>query len=656
MSIPGRDNPFLLTRPELLSAKRKIAQVAYGFDPRKISFKGFESHSLDPTTFREQIRHNLLIHLTNAELGSLVTLFDKDNDGRVNSAAFISEFLRLGSIERKKVILHEKECVEGIERRKKKYFDEREKSFEKLRQNVLKTTFTEEESKSAFEKFSLLAIGHDVYNTSALRGFDNGGKLSPVEFREQIRNSFHLHLSRGETAALIHLFDENNDGSIDCDEFIRSFYHIGYKEREKYYYKHLQRTNKIQENKKKQQKKRDDYYLSKLALTLPSPSEIKEEERISVLSKITQIAINYERKTQWGNIFNPFEASTLKPIEFREILKQQFQLQITTNELAALVEEFGVEDNTQSSSSSSSVTGAGGGTNDTENNKEKLINCKEFLSYFFHVGRKEKENLYRKRVSLNHRLLKNKIKYENDLSEQLLNRKLTAVEWPVLPEISPGRKGIGNDFENKGTLSSSMSLNSKTMSIQTSNVTDYDNESNSKEQYFDDDFSHHDSISTHLSPSITSLGLGSTSVSPSKSRRMYRKPSVLDSISPNREALELIKKERSFINVYPNASNDTKKFLLEIEEQEEAVRKMKKRKKKNKQNLLLNSQNRTMSNISTFSSSLRNESNIHELEEENEGNYDNNHNNNNNNNTQNYENNNNNDDDDQMNLEYTQSF
>lgn len=77
MSVPGRDNPFLLTRPELLSAKRKIAQVAYGFDPRKISFKGFECHSLDPTTFREQIRHNLLIHLTNAELGALVTLFDK---------------------------------------------------------------------------------------------------------------------------------------------------------------------------------------------------------------------------------------------------------------------------------------------------------------------------------------------------------------------------------------------------------------------------------------------------------------------------------------------------------------------------------------------------------------------------------------------------
>jgi len=655
MSVPGRDNPFLLTRPELLSAKRKIAQVAYGFDPRKISFKGFESHSLDPTTFREQIRHNLLIHLTNAELGALVTLFDKDNDGRVNSAAFISEFLRLGSIERKKVIAHEKECVEGIERRKQKYLEEREKSFEKLRRNVLKTTFTEEEAKSAYEKFSLLAIGHDVYNSSALRGFENGGKLSPIEFREQIRNSFHLHLSRGETAALIHLFDENNDGSIDCDEFIRSFFHIGYKEREKYYHRHLQRTNKIQENKRKQQKKRDEYYLSKVALTLPSPSEIKEEEKVSILSKITQIAINYERKTHWGNIFNPFEYATLRPIEFREILKQQFQLHITPTELSALVEEFGVE-----------VTNNDDNNGESEN-KEKLINCKEFLSYFFHIGRKEKENLLRKRISLNDKLLKTKIQYEKNLSNKLLDRKITAVEWPVLPEISPGRGDGSNksEFEKRGSLSSSMSLHSKTMSIQTSNVTDYDDEgsnSNTKE-HFEDDFSHHDSISTHLSPSITSLGIGSSSISPTKSRRMYRKPSVLDSISPNREALELIKKERSFINVYPNASNDTKKFLLEIEEQEEAVRKMKKRKKKkknnnNNNNPLLSPQNRTMSSGSTFSSSLRNDSNIHELDHEYENEHEHEHEGQEEYHDETLRNQMYDDEqnDEQMNLEYTQSF
>lgn len=350
-------------------------------------------------------------------------------------------------------------------------------------------------------------------------------------------------MSRGETAALVHLFDENSDGHIDCDEFIRSFFHIGYKEREKYYYKHVQRSNKIQQNKAIHQSKRDNYYLSKLAVTLPSPSEIKEEDKTNILAKITQIAINYERKSHWGNIFIPFESSTLKPVEFREILKQQFQLQLSSIELGALVEEFGIEVSNDKSN------------NETES-KEKVINCKEFLSYFFHVGRKEKENLLRKRMSLNHRLLKNKVQYETDLSNNLLSRKITAVEWPVLPEISPGRdvNKMENESISLGSSSSSMSFNTKSMSLKTSNISDYDGDG--QKEGFEDEYSHRDSISTHLSPSLTSFGM--SSMSPSKSRRMYRKPSVLDSISPNREALELIKKERSFINVYPNASADTK--------------------------------------------------------------------------------------------------
>jgi hypothetical protein len=71
------ENPFLLTRPELLSAKRKVARAAHGFDPIKTSFKGMECYSLDPTEFREQLRQNFQIQLTSAELGALVMLFDK---------------------------------------------------------------------------------------------------------------------------------------------------------------------------------------------------------------------------------------------------------------------------------------------------------------------------------------------------------------------------------------------------------------------------------------------------------------------------------------------------------------------------------------------------------------------------------------------------
>jgi hypothetical protein len=87
----------------------------------------------------------------------------------VNSAAFINEFLRLGCIERKKLGKQTRECAEGIEKRKQKYLHDREVAFEKLRQSTVKTTYTEEEAKSAYEKFSLLSISHDVFSSGALR-------------------------------------------------------------------------------------------------------------------------------------------------------------------------------------------------------------------------------------------------------------------------------------------------------------------------------------------------------------------------------------------------------------------------------------------------------------------------------------------------------
>lgn len=74
----------------------------------------------------------------------------------------------MGSLERKKFLDQEKRCAEAIEKRKQKHLEERELAFEKLRKSNIKATFTEEESKSAFDKFSLLAIGHDVYNSDAL--------------------------------------------------------------------------------------------------------------------------------------------------------------------------------------------------------------------------------------------------------------------------------------------------------------------------------------------------------------------------------------------------------------------------------------------------------------------------------------------------------
>jgi hypothetical protein len=71
-----RDNPYLLTRPEFFSAKKKIAHASAFFDPSKTPFDAFECEFLDPTQFREQMRRNFLLEFTDEELGALIMFFD----------------------------------------------------------------------------------------------------------------------------------------------------------------------------------------------------------------------------------------------------------------------------------------------------------------------------------------------------------------------------------------------------------------------------------------------------------------------------------------------------------------------------------------------------------------------------------------------------
>ncbi len=54
MSHHGHVNPYLLTLPQLISAKKKLGVVAANYDA-KYSMSGFDVETLDPSQFREQV-------------------------------------------------------------------------------------------------------------------------------------------------------------------------------------------------------------------------------------------------------------------------------------------------------------------------------------------------------------------------------------------------------------------------------------------------------------------------------------------------------------------------------------------------------------------------------------------------------------------------
>jgi hypothetical protein len=156
-------NTYLLTLPQLLSAKQKISRVALFYDPVKFSLKGFDSEKLDPTEFREQLRQNFLIRLTDEELGAIVLLFDKDGDGTVDSVEFINEFFRMGKVEKRKFVMSRKDENDRKEKERVQRFDEHKERFMKFGVIKVASSCTKAQEDSAFKKMSMIAFSYDVF-------------------------------------------------------------------------------------------------------------------------------------------------------------------------------------------------------------------------------------------------------------------------------------------------------------------------------------------------------------------------------------------------------------------------------------------------------------------------------------------------------------
>lgn len=165
-------NPYLLTLPQLISAKKKISLVAAFYDPKKYSLKGFDSTGLDATEFRQQLRRNFNIQLSDAELGAIVFLFDRDGDGKVDSIEFINEFFRLGNEEKNRMRYFQQQSEERVERMKHKLEQKRLAKVEQLTAVRVASTWTEDDEISAIRKIARVSFTYD-----SLKG---GLEVSPV--------------------------------------------------------------------------------------------------------------------------------------------------------------------------------------------------------------------------------------------------------------------------------------------------------------------------------------------------------------------------------------------------------------------------------------------------------------------------------------------
>ena len=397
-------NPYLLTLPQLMTAKQKIGKVACFYDPLKTSLSAFHAETLEPTEFREQLRRTFFITLSDEELGAIVTMFD-NGEKKVDCMQFINEFFRLGKQQKFKLKMQKKELDDKIERFHEKLRETREKRLEAFNKTKVAETWTEEEEISAVRKITKVAFSYDFFK-GGLEGFYDVIEVTPIQFRELMRRNFDCYLSAEEAAALVHAFDSNGNGSIDAKEFMYHFFRLGRNEKDRHFRKSKKITAKRAEETRRRKAAIKDKF-GKLVLAKICPAS--EQDKKTALSKITNAAIRYRSDCQFMDIRKSFEADSLSPTEFRELLKQNFDIFLSPGELDAVITIFDAD---------------GDGT----------ISCIEFMTTFFRTGMKENKRRLEAKRAETARILREEEERKRKKIENYLALTQTKISYPILPE------------------------------------------------------------------------------------------------------------------------------------------------------------------------------------------------------------------------------
>jgi Ca2+-binding EF-hand superfamily protein len=349
------------------NALDKLTLAAFKYDrlmPGAVQLNAFDGSIMTPKVFKEQLKHVFNIKLSPKELGALMNYFDRTSSGVINCAEFLIIFYRIGFEERSKYLRQERERRHRIQQEKKKKLLLQQEDLEAKNKLKVSYHYTEEEKEIAFRKLRNAARLYDKSTPGApsMRGFD-GAYLEPHIFKEQLRRVFNLKLTPSELGALMHAFDDDGDGTINCAEFTKNFLKLGFNERE-IELKEMQEKQKLHEETRRQEemKKLEDQRRKNELLVA---FDFTEDDFNSAIKKLTEAAWKYDKNMPGTVGLDAFQGLAMEPHIFKEQLKRVFNIHLSPPELGALMSYF-------------------------DKDGDGRISCAEFLIQFTKVGFEER--------------------------------------------------------------------------------------------------------------------------------------------------------------------------------------------------------------------------------------------------------------------------
>jgi len=395
----------LLALPELLSAKHKLGEAASFNDVRKYNFTGLKAdETLEPFEFRQQLQRVFDVILTDDELGSLVSLFDKKGDGKVNLVDFIHEFFVLGKIQR--------------DSKKKSNNSARKRQNDKIKKkgdillntivpkNTIKlpTTWSNEHEISAAKKILRAALSYT--GRYQIEEFYATECLSPYDFKSRMQSSFGTNLSGEELASLVNRYSHPKIiESVDCVRFLYEFFRLRSDNQHRLAGYQFYMSHRRQED----ERMFVEDMMDKMAYTAPVMMRpATQEEMQSAFVKLKN-ASSFVKPDIFGNLRKHFEASDLSPTMLQKFLISSFDVELNGGELDATMRVFDL-------------------------NGDGAISYGEFMTTFYQLGLEE-----RSRRLLAQKTRDKNIKNENDEKIQKRNNAFdeeirSHIVWPILPD------------------------------------------------------------------------------------------------------------------------------------------------------------------------------------------------------------------------------
>ena len=396
---------FDYTPAERKSALDKMTAAAFAYDkqmPGCVQLNAFDGASMSPKIFKEQLKHVFGICLSPQELGALMNFFDRDGDGMINCAEFLVAFFRMGFEERSKFVRAEREKKRKIKAEKVRLEKEAKELLEQQNKMKVSYDYTEEDKVSAFTKLRDAARLYDrtLPGANSMSGFD-GAFMEPHVFKEQLRRVFNLKISAGELGVLMHTFDDDGDGTINCAEFTKNFLKMGFIEREN----EIRNYNKKQAlaNERRLEKERQKTEAIAQYNNMKVNYEFSEADFESAIQKLTEAAWKYDKNMPGAVSMVAFEGKSMEPHVFKEQLLRVLNMKLSPQELGALMSYF-------------------------DKNGDGAISCSDFLVQFIKVGfeeRTRRRQYWRQFEERKAKLRKTKAEEKERIAEEKNNLKVS---------------------------------------------------------------------------------------------------------------------------------------------------------------------------------------------------------------------------------------